>query len=183
MPEYYTVPQPCNLPRSKINKFSKDLIKHFNYNPGDDLLPIVQALGGCIIYDDLWGLKESNSGSIVIEKPSDFRIILANHTSQLRDRFTICHELGHYFLHYLLPDKKDPMRAARYGQNQAETEANWFAASFLMPEEEFRGYYNEVEGNILLLSEKFKVSQQAATVMMRHLRGLPTNNNQSIAHG
>lgn len=61
------------------------------------------------------------------------------------------------------------MRAARYGQNKAETEANWFAASFLMPEEEFRNYYEEVSGNLLLLSEKFKVSQQAATVMAGHL--------------
>ncbi|WGS85729.1 ImmA/IrrE family metallo-endopeptidase [Methylomonas sp. UP202] len=165
----YSEPKSCNLPRSAINKFSKEVIKHFNYNPGDDLLPIVQTLGGCIIYDDLWGLKESDSGSIVIEKPNDFRIILANHTSQLRDRFTICHELGHYFLHYLLPGIQAPMRAARYGQNKAETEANWFAASFLMPEEEFRNYYEEVSGNLLLLSEKFKVSQQAATVMAGHL--------------
>ncbi|MBD9359905.1 ImmA/IrrE family metallo-endopeptidase [Methylomonas fluvii] len=169
MSEHYCQPESCNLPRAEINNFSKAVTKHFSYNPGDDLLPIIQALGGCIIYDDLWDLKESNSGSIVIEKPGDFRVILANHTSQLRDRFTICHELGHYFLHYLLPDKETPMRAARYGQNRAETEANWFAASFLMPEEEFRDYFIEVGGNILLLSEKFKVSQQAATVMAGHL--------------
>lgn len=169
MSDDYRVPEPCNLPRSQINSFSKAVIKHFNYGPGDDLLPIVQALGGCIIYDDLWGLKESDSGSVVIEKASDFRIVLANHTSQLRDRFTICHELGHYFLHYLLSEDKTPMRAARYGQNKAETEANWFAASFLMPEEEFRDYYDDVDGNLLLLSEKFKVSQQAATVMVGHL--------------
>ncbi|MBL1262079.1 ImmA/IrrE family metallo-endopeptidase [Methylomicrobium sp. RS1] len=172
MSEQYREPEPCYLPRSEINKFSKAVIKHFNYNPGDDLLPIVQALGGCIIYDDLWELKESDSGSVVIENPTEFRIILANHTSRLRDRFTICHELGHYFLHYLLSKERTPMRAARYGQSRAETEANWFAASFLMPEEEFRDYYNTVNGDLLLLSENFQVSQQAAAVMARHL-GLP----------
>lgn len=169
MSEPYCEPIPCNLPRSEINKISKAVIMHFNYKAGDDLLPIVQALGGCIIYDDLWELKESDSGSVVIESPTEFRIILANHTSRLRDRFTICHELGHFFLHYLLPKKQTPMRAARYGQSRAETEANWFAASFLMPEEEFKNYYNAVNGELLLLSDEFQVSQQAAAVMARHL--------------
>ena len=165
----YREPKQCDLPRSQINKIASSVIKHFNYGSGDDLLPIVQALGGCIIYDDLWELKESDSGSIVIEKADNFKIVLANHTSQLRDRFTICHELGHYFLHYVLSNDKSPMRAARYGQNRAETEANWFAASFLMPEEDFREYCNEVGGDLVLISEKFKVSQDAVVVMKRHL--------------
>lgn len=165
----YGEPSPCNLTRSEINKFSKEVIKHFNYHPGDELLSIVKTLGGRINYDDLWGLKKSNSGSLVIEKHGDFKIVLANHNSWLRDRFTICHELGHYFLHYLLPGMQSPMRVARYGQNKADTEANWFAASFLMPDEEFRNCYQDVSGNLLLLSEKFKVSPQAAAAMARHL--------------
>jgi Zn-dependent peptidase ImmA (M78 family) len=98
---------------------------------------------------------------------------LGMHTSSDRDRFTIGHELGHYVLHYLYPQAKgstvSPTKADRYGTGRTEYEANWFAASFLMPHEAFKIAYNSARGNLCEVAEKFHVSLSAASVRARAL--------------
>lgn len=61
-------------------------------------------------------------------------------TSPERDRFSIAHELGHYFLHFRMT--KQAMVAQRFGSTREEWEANWFAAGFLMPAAEFHEHYH-----------------------------------------
>jgi len=62
-----------------------------------------------------------------------------------------------------------PMRATRYGSDLAEWQANWFAASFLMPEAEFRRIHNETGGDAYAIAKHFAVSASTASVRAKSL--------------
>ena len=119
----------------------------------------------------------SDSGSIVIKNINDFYITLASHTTKERDRFTIAHELGHYFLHYIYQKYNKGMsfpsnavfKAARYGTGRTETEANWFAASFLMPKNIFEKEFKSLNGSIFDLAERFGISYSACRIRAEEL--------------
>lgn len=169
----YVSPSPCRLGKSAISTFAEKLAQKVEFGLGADLEDLVGRLGGKIQYQDFWNLDSSESGSIVVFKESNFEITLAAHTSKERDRFTIAHELGHYFLHFRLPQSKGvamgTLRAARYGGDAAEIEANWFAASFLMPEREYKEIFAAMNGSLLEVADKFSVSVSAATVRAKSL--------------
>lgn len=152
----YKSPIPTMAPKSKIQNFATEIADKLLFKPGGNIRKIIEDIGGEIIYDHL-DEKDYESGSIIVRAPRNFTIRLSEVTSSERDRFTLAHELGHYFLHYPKIFKSYPscyMRANRFipendsTQSRAEWEANWFAASFLMPEEEFK--------------EIFKISEDAA---------------------
>lgn len=102
--------------------------------------------------------------------------------NRARRRFTIAHELGHLFLHldYLKSDEEltepknyeDSVRY-RYGYSIEEYEANEFAASLLMPEDEFRQEVREAsedgECDLKRVAERFGVSLEAARTRGRWL--------------
>lgn len=156
----------------KVFRLAENVAKQVEYNPGDDIKALVERLGGRVSYSSL-DQELSNSGSIDI-RDNKFDIFLALDTSNLRDRFTMAHELGHWVLHYLYRNQKlgeniKWLRADRYGGDQAEREANWFAAAFLMPAEDFEKKFKELKGDILQLSSLFKVSAHAAEIRARAL--------------
>jgi Zn-dependent peptidase ImmA (M78 family) len=104
-----------------------------------------------------------------------------------RQRFTIAHELGHYFLHTqnsLHIDKGMTIKLRDHISSEAvdvdEIEANAFAAELLMPakmlQEDFRHYpktfeyeQESLDGIIDDLAKKYKVSRQAITVRLSSL--------------
>ena len=100
--------------------------------------------------------------------PGNFDIYVSSITSGLRDRFTIAHEIGHYILHYIYArsqgDELENMYATRYGNTREEWEANWFAAAFLMPEDDFRERYNRLNGRLASVAAELCVSEKAAQV-------------------
>lgn len=161
----FDMPKPCNWGQKDIDEAGENAAKALDYLPGADLLPIVERLGGGIIYQTFSDLQFSAAGSIEVRGEGDFKIYLATHTSEARDRYTIGHELGHYVLHYLNPrlngEPIERLKAARYGTDLVEYEANWFAAGFLMPAAKFRCKYNKLDRNIDLVAALFRVSTQA----------------------
>ncbi|MGE8568022.1 MAG: ImmA/IrrE family metallo-endopeptidase [Achromobacter sp.] len=169
-------PVAAPMNKAQVGEFARNLAESLGYKPNDDIEKIVYGLGGRIEYQDILTLQDEESGSIIIEALDKFRIILASHTSKERDRFTIAHELGHYFLHCVLPaiesddiSKFVPMRATRYGSDNAEWQANWFAASFLMPADKFRQVFAETKGDVYALAQHFGVSVSAASVRVKSL--------------
>ena len=93
-----------------------------------------------------------------------------------RDKFTIAHELGHLILHYPLVARENPgvpMCATRWVDEsnadlvRAEWEANWFAAAFLMPSDEFIARYQS--GGLSPAALRFKVSVPAAKIRAKSL--------------
>jgi Zn-dependent peptidase ImmA (M78 family) len=85
-----------------------------------------------------------------------------------RRRYVLAHELGHFFLHVAgsvsLCNEGD---LSSYGQGSQESEANWFAAELLMPEQLFSPNCDVAEPSmdvVRRLAEKFEVTLTAACI-------------------
>ena len=152
--------EPCGLSKDSIHQIAETFADRLGYTPGDDLAPVVAALGGRIINVPLSDLTNSKDGSIKIFGFRDFEIYLPEDGGPFRSRFTVAHELGHYFLHY--PIVNEPMQAARYGTGRVEWEANWFAAGFLMKSRDFTEALERHDNNLARVASEFRVSLEAA---------------------
>jgi len=170
----YAAPKQCGLGKDSIYRLAESIRQQLAYTPGDDLDDLIEQLGGRIEYQDFWELESSATGSIRIRSPNDFTIYLPSYTGVERDRFTIAHELGHFVLHYLYPRQSGndpgPVQAQRYGSGRVEWEANWFAAAFLMPEQDFRTSFTKNAGDFLSVAEQFFVSSRAAQIRAKSLK-------------
>lgn len=152
-------PQPCGWSRAEVQRFASEAAKRLGYKAGDDIEKIVERLGGRVSTSD-WA-SAANTGSITVRGPRDFHIALSPLSGERRSRFTIAHELAHYILHAQAGKKRLSVR--RDGSGRVEWEANWFAAGFLMPEEEFRARLAEGWGDAEL-AEYFGVSGGAVQI-------------------
>jgi predicted transcriptional regulator len=170
----HVAPFPTWLGKMQVDDYAAKVASILEFDVGAPLEPIVSRLGGEISYNAPEEHAEK-SGAIVARAPEDFTIYLASFTSPIRDRFTIAHELGHLFLHLPMVKKRDPdatMIATRWvdetnqDQQRAEWEANWFAAGFLMPAEEFLEYKDH---DVEYIASRFNVSVQAAQIRLKLL--------------
>ena len=157
---------PSNVWKRDVEKYAESVRKLVKLGANGDLKAAVCQLGGELQFRDLDSWAEE-SGSIYVHGPNDFDIILPQYTSPLRDRFTIAHELGHYFLHSR--QGKTPLIATRKGTGRVEWEANWFAAALLMPELEFREAAKRLDSDIDRIAGEFGVSRDAARVRKERL--------------
>lgn len=155
--------EPSRLSTKAIREYAERVAEHYGiFGSGDraDLHGLVARLGGRVdVSSSLF-----NDEALTVHAPGSFTIHLPQLTSDRRDRFTIAHELGHYFLHYLEPGVQGPKGYGRGSRNQGETQANYFAASLLMPEDRFRAAYKKLDGDMWKIGELFGVSPRAAEV-------------------
>lgn len=95
-----------------------------------------------------------------------------------RARFTVAHELGHWFLHAKTANVAGFQRFCRDEDLQAhrhqEGEANQFAAALLMPEELLRERAAATNFNLALLAKRFDVSVPAMRLRLTTLSLLPS---------
>lgn len=120
-----------------------------------DIDGLVSRLGGEV--------KFAESGeSLHIRDAGDFTIFVPQFTSKSRDRFTIAHELGHYFLHYRYANLVGEATFYRGARSRPETEANVFAAALLMPAGEFERVWRLNNGDEWEAARHFGVSPIAA---------------------
>lgn len=87
-----------------------------------------------------------------------------------RQFFTVAHELGHFFLHD--KNKQEVFHRAQmdqFGDNiDEEQEANWFAASLLMPRELITKEWN-LHPDEAFIAARFGVSRAAAHWRLKNL--------------
>lgn len=130
-----------------------------------DVHSLLTKLGGQIEIDN-------GEESLTINGIGDFIVHIPAHTTRRRDRFTIAHELGHYFLHFRAPDEyldgDRLLRATRMGSNVGETQANVFASNLLMPARAFTDALSQT-GSIRDVARIFDVSVPAARVRADYL--------------
>lgn len=138
----------------------------------DPIVPPIE-LNRLLIKNDI-NLKFGNFNSSDVVGAYDKAsktIFIAESDPYLRQAFTVAHELGHYFLH---KDKKtevfhrsqwlDPSLI----KTDQEREADWFAASLLMPKSLISLYFKQV-GDIGMVANGFAVSSQAAFYRLKNL--------------
>lgn len=163
---------PSYLSRSDIEGFAEQISQSFrltDFSQGEDPLSrFVRELGGRIHYQNPTDFAVSESGSIKVWGTNNFDIYLSTFTGPLRDRFTLAHELGHYFVHS--GQGEIALRAARRGSGQLEWEANWFAASLLMPSQEFKEVATKFSGDVCAIAGHFQVSSQAVEIRRKRVR-------------
>ncbi len=169
MGEHATKPVPTGWSREQISRLAVQFGKAIGYQPGGEICPAVEnRLHGRIEYLDWPDWKKKGADTIEIKGPGKFVIYLCRVMGMFNNRFSIAHELGHYVLHSEFG--KIPLVAKRSRLNErAEWEANWFAASLLMPEEEFRQQH-AINPDPWYLASRFLVSQEAATVRKKTLK-------------
>jgi len=171
----YDAAAPSNLTKAQVSALAESIARKLDYKPGDDIHDLVKRVGGTVRVEDTLTIDPEHSGSLYVDGPNNFSIIVPAHTSPRRDRFTIAHEFGHFIVHYMWRRQagaKNPpqkMVAFRKGTERVEWEANWFAAAFLMPTEQFKTQYHRLGGDLAAIAEVFEVSEAAAEVRARQL--------------
>ncbi|PKL34920.1 MAG: hypothetical protein CVV45_00655 [Spirochaetae bacterium HGW-Spirochaetae-10] len=150
--------EPSPLSWDAIAKKAESIYRDHNLNPGFDIEQLIKNLGGEIVRQDFDEWQKTEDGSIVVLGPQNFKIYLSAFTGLFRNRFTLAHELGHYFIHSKCGIR--PLKAARSGTNKAEGQANWFAGALLMPKDVFLRACREWKDDDLLAGH-FQVSGAA----------------------
>ncbi len=130
--------------------------------PEDDLVDLAKALG-IEVYESKFIKHDNIDGFLeypkkIGDKP---KIYLNKERPAVRKKFTLAHELGHYVLHRSA-DRKYRVDMIDYSQDDTETkeetEANYFAASLLVPEEKLRSILALSKGNVEVAATYFGVS-------------------------
>lgn len=81
-----------------------------------------------------------------------------------RARFTVAHELGHFFLHTNIPMARASPNANVKPFRRCEPQANQFAAEILMPR-----YFMRVGDTIGSVMDRHSVSQEAARLRIKYM--------------
>ena len=110
----------------------------------------------------------SSLSGLLIRKESRALIGINSREAPARQRFTIAHELGHYFLHETkdaFVDYRD--NASGIARSPREREANMFAAALLMPRRQLlkdcRALARDgiLETEVATLARRYAVSEEA----------------------
>lgn len=83
---------------------------------------------------------------------------------QVRPRFTLSHELGHFFMHTNVPLARSKMTDRLPPYRSAEKQANRFASTLLMPE-----YLIDLDASVDEIMKQFGVSRPAAQFRLEDL--------------
>jgi predicted transcriptional regulator len=161
---------PADLSAIDIEDIAVRLARAVDFDPLDpsSLDNVLDAMGAEVHLVDFWELDPKDAISLDVDEPGCFDIYVPDRTMIEAQRFAVAHEIGHYILHYLHPivnKQATPMphRFNRYSLGQADKEASWFAAGFLMPGNKFRTTYEKHNKALALVARDFGVTIRAAT--------------------
>ena len=170
--EFYTATDEHATFASKtdIQQYAEELSNELEYiTRKKTIYDLSKELGAKICFTDPLNDTDDFNGSMTINKDEkEIVITLSNLTTNLRNNFTIAHELGHLFLHATNMEERK-ISFTRYGSGRLEWEANWFAAAFLMPKKLFKKKCKEFNSNTNELSLHFNVSETAIKVRKQDL--------------
>lgn len=117
-------------------------------------------------------LPDEISGAIRYDKQtSKFQILLNQKESYVRRRFTLAHELAHFFLEREKLQQEENIHfdtMYRKIKNPDEKNVEYLAGALLMNESILRDLY-EINPSIKFLSNIFRVSESAVTVRLMKL--------------
>lgn len=166
----YTTPVELGASKDAVMDYAEMVAEKLGINPDTNLIEIVTRLSGKAIPDPSADFMKDQAGSLIVQSKNDFTIKYSPYTSPERARFTIAHELGHFFLHYINQKKcQGQMQATREGSDRCEWEANWFAGAFLMPKDKFKTAFERFDKDLSTIASYFNVSESAAEVRAKVL--------------
>jgi Zn-dependent peptidase ImmA (M78 family) len=137
-----------------------------------DVVNFGKELGIKIVKSNFENFNDKLSG-LIIRKDGQIIISVKAQDIEERQRFTVAHELGHFFLHqdYLDEGLMDGAFLMIDGAvNKIESEANNFAANLLMPESLFRELWNNKTISLEKMAQSFYVSCSAIMTRAKFLK-------------
>ncbi|MDO8527763.1 MAG: ImmA/IrrE family metallo-endopeptidase [Deltaproteobacteria bacterium] len=156
--------------------------KYIGEDKATDPESIVKKIGGRVIEEEF---DDKDISGLLLMKGKIPLIFVKKDDAPVRKRFTICHELGHYWLHKPTEVHVDKNYFVAFrnfrsssGEDLIEIEANGFAAELLMPEELLEKRMKEKKiqkgdpiPDVLIdeLTAFFQVSGQAMTIRLTSL--------------
>lgn len=139
--------------------------------PENDLEVIIRSYKNIMLFG--YDFKEDSdkiSGAIAYTKGGTPKIYINRALSPERTTFTLAHEFGHLVLHSGENKFRLDMRGAYNDEDsKEETEANYFAASLLMPKERFLLEYNRLKDEHLV-ADYFGVSISAVRARLAWIK-------------
>lgn len=134
--------------RAFINNLAEAVIDAYDIEiPITDIESVVNKIGGTVLEKPEFNYFYD--GSIMKRGKDSFSIAISPNQSTQRKAFTIAHELGHLFLHmgYRTDNEtwnnQDQSVFTRFGRSEQEYQANEFAASLLMPKDDYLKFIRE----------------------------------------
>lgn len=158
---------------SKIEERATKLLREYEeYKLPVDVVTLAKSLGIALESRQL----ENEFSGFLVRRKNEHSIVVNSRHAKVRQRFTVAHEIGHYFLH----SKKDVFidgfvfhrnNPQPQGINyQEEREANSFAAGLLMPSNLVREYMEKHDPRSFKeIAEEFEVSPQAMEYRLQNL--------------
>lgn len=160
-----------------IEKAADTLLKHVDAQripvPVEEIASTLKIKIGRAPSKDFSGLLLRKDGAALIGVNSD--------EQPRRQRFTIAHELGHFFLHQSKEAFVDYRRdGKKHPRTQKEREADAFAAALLMPRQTLRKDFSKIaadtffdeeqaESTVTFLADKYEVSEEAMRIRLMTL--------------
>lgn len=155
----------------------EDLTYHilFNYDmlvPPVDVIDIAEKNGIDVYEADLSDYEEPISGAIKYDKKTKkFEILINKNDNIQQKRFTIAHELGHYYLHKSILENDEIHVDTMFSGNSKkfnEKDADYFAGALLMNKIALSKFYEKVD-TMTELANIFEVSRSALLVRLDEL--------------
>lgn len=157
------------LTRQEVEKRAADVLREHGLDsiPVD---PVVLANRlGMAVYNATF--FDENIVGTIVKRGDQITLYINESAPPFRKRFTIAHELGHYFLHLFADGEFVDGEANLFRQPQdeqhslslrhrQEIQSNLFAAALLMPEESVRSEWKKLR-SVDALARKFNVSETA----------------------
>ncbi|MDD9909304.1 MAG: ImmA/IrrE family metallo-endopeptidase [Ahrensia sp.] len=166
-PIKFAPPEKLNADRGDIKRIAETVRSHFNFDKPANLQDLTRMLGGTINRKNFWISDNIHLDAIVVRQPKDFTIYISETSSRYVNNFTIAHELGHYFLHYLRGNLESrnteagpqlkPMVATRSGNDEIEKQANIFAWELLVPDSLIENHRPRSIEECVIVAEKLDV--------------------------
>ena len=169
-----------SIDKSTIERQVSTLLDNYGYSQEKDdyvnIIDFVKKLGFIVGNAEM---SDNEDGFLIVhpedslndapDLPND-KIIGVNETRTLNfKRFIIAHEFAHYVLHYKMGETYFH-RENRKGKGPDENEADYFAASLLMPSGSFKRLYKDLKDKglnrnliCLQLSSIFKVPAESVS--------------------
>jgi Zn-dependent peptidase ImmA (M78 family) len=157
------------LSRTEVEHRAREVLKRHNLTT-IPINPLVLANREGIQVNNAT-FTDDNLAGMIVKRGGDVAILVNQDDPPFRKRFTIAHELAHYYLHLTQDGEYVDKEANLFRQEtgferdmtasrRQEIQANMFAASLLMPEIEVRKYWEE-RRSIKELAKIFNVSVTA----------------------
>lgn len=162
------------IPPQKIEQTADDL--RMAYDGSDDFTDVTKIAReiGLTVYEVLFNQKDIDG--MIATEDSKTSIYVNKGNSEVRKRFTIAHEIGHYILHhddsmeqdFIVDYRQAIMNYETQEDLIKETQANMFAAALLLPKDLVKEAWSKYK-NIEKVSKLFQVSAKALVIRLDNL--------------